>query len=77
MTLRRAGSLTSGLIEVIGRRVTRWVHQTAFANDAAAGYLAGFGPWGMGIALVIAGVLMVELGSHHTPDTDEQQAGAA
>ena len=32
---------------------------------------------GAGIALVIAGVLMVELGSHHTPDTDEQQAGAA
>ena len=32
---------------------------------------------GIGIALVIAGVLMVELGSHHTPDTDEQQAGAA
>ena len=32
---------------------------------------------GIGIALVIAGVLMVELGSHHTPDPDEQQAGAA
>ena len=32
---------------------------------------------GVGIVLVIAGVLMVELGSQHAPDADEQQAGVA
>ncbi|GAB3111851.1 GTPase ObgE [Janibacter alkaliphilus] len=38
--VRREGSGDDEAFRVIGRRVTRWVHQTDFANDEAVGYLA-------------------------------------
>ncbi len=38
--VRREGSPEGEVFRVLGAKVTRWVHQTDFANDEAVGYLA-------------------------------------
>lgn len=38
--VRREGGSDGDVFRVLGAKVTRWVHQTDFANDEAVGYLA-------------------------------------
>ena len=38
--VRREGGSDGEVFRVLGAKVTRWVHQTDFANDEAVGYLA-------------------------------------